>query len=282
MNAVPPVRYATLAYGESPAVYAQATMLMVSLVAYAPQPREFVVLTDHPDRFLWVREAVRILSIPASQLQSWAGPVSFSMRQKLGAAAWLSRAHAPLVFVDADVVASGPLDAVADGVRSGTRYMHKREFELGSNTRKGNVRLWRELQARNFGSFQFRQTDAMWNSGVLALPAGDERVLQDALSLYDAMASAGIRHFATEQLVAGAVLDRAGELREARQWFTHYWGNKNNFTREIDRRLASIHERGLTPEAAAREYAADPIRLPAEVRPGRIEKLKRYFRLFGS
>jgi len=273
-----PVRYATLAYGEDPAVYVQATMLMVSVLAYAPEPRELVVLTDRPDRFQWIRDAVRIQTVPASQLQSWTGPQPFSMRQKLAAAASLLRANEPLVFLDADVVASGPLKDLVEGVRAGTRYMHKREFELGSSTRKGNLRLWRELEHSQFGSFQFRPSDAMWNSGVLAIPSGDEPRLREALSLYDSMASAGIRHFATEQLVVGAVLERTGRLHEARQWFTHYWGNKANFTREIDRRLESLRGRGLTPEVAAREFSADPIRLPAEVRPGRIEKIRKWWR----
>jgi len=272
------VRYATLAYGASETVYLQATMLMVSLLAYAPEPRELVLLTDHPDRFEWLRDAVRIDAVERSQLTSWMGPSPFSMRQKLEAAASLMRPGAPLVFIDADVVAVKSLRQMAGELAAGARFMHKREFQLGSNTRRGNLRLWRDLERQKFGAFEFRAADAMWNSGVLGLPSGDAGLLRDALGLYDSMAAAGIRHFATEQLVVGAVLERAGRLLEARQWFTHYWGNKENFTREIDRRLASIRERGLTPEAAAEEYAVDPIRLPAEMRPGRIAKIRRWWR----
>ena len=273
-----PVRYATLAYGESDPVYAQAAMLIVSLLAYAPEPAERVVVTDHPGRFDWLRDVVHIETVPTSQLALWTGPAPFSMRQKLeAAAASLLRADAPLVFLDADVVANKPLDDLAEGLRAGGRYMHKREFELGSNWRRGNLQLWRELEGRTFGAFEFDPKDAMWNSGVLALPAGDQVLLQEALRLYDSLAAAGIRHFATEQLVVGTVLERAGRLREARPWFTHYWGNKRAFTLEIDRRLASIRDRGLTPAAAAREYALDPIGLPAEVRPGKIAKMKRWF-----
>jgi hypothetical protein len=271
------VRYATLAYGASEDLYRQTTMLMVSLLAHAPERRELVVLTDHPDRFDWLRTAVRIEAIEPSRLTSWIGPSPFSMRQKLEAAAALTRADAPLVFLDADVVAVASLREMTDELRAGARFMHKREFQLGSSTRKGNLRLWRDLERQQFGGFGFRPTDAMWNSGVLGLPSGDEGRIREALSLYDAMAAAGIRHFATEQLVVAAVLERAGHLREARQWFTHYWGNKESFSREIERRLGSIHERKLTPQAAAQEFLADPIRLPAEVRLGRVAKIRKWW-----
>ena len=53
MNASFPVRYLTLAYGENERVYDQASMLLLSLIAYAPAPRELVVVTDHPERFAW-------------------------------------------------------------------------------------------------------------------------------------------------------------------------------------------------------------------------------------
>ena len=47
------IRYATLAYGKDDAVYRQATMLVVSLLAHAPAPFEIVVVTNRPDRFAW-------------------------------------------------------------------------------------------------------------------------------------------------------------------------------------------------------------------------------------
>ncbi|CAN5700634.1 hypothetical protein BH18ACI5_BH18ACI5_18990 [soil metagenome] len=269
-------RYATLAYGDGDAVYKQASMLVISLLAHAPEPREFVVVTDRPERFDWLRDVARIETLAVSQLQSWTGPAPFSMRQKIEVAAFILSGSGPLVLVDADVIATRPLDDFISALNAGARYLHKREFELGSNTRSGNVRLWRELQARSFGRWQFRPADAMWNSGVIAVGPGDGALLREALALYDAMGAAGIRHFATEQLVVGVVLERAGNLHEAQEWLTHYWGNKRRFTEEIDRRLRRARETGMTPAAAAAELRAKPIQLPAEMRPGKIEKLRKW------
>jgi hypothetical protein len=270
------IRYATLAYGEGEAVYAQASMLVVSLLAHAPEPREVVVITDHPERLLWLQGAARVEPVTASQLRSWAGETRFSMRQKIEAAAFVLPGDAPLAMIDADVIATRPLDQFAQGLHSGTRYMHKREFELGSNTRTGNMRLWRELAATSFAGWQFVAADAMWNSGVIGIGPADGALLRRALTLYDAMDAAGIRHFATEQLVVGVVLARAGDLREAREWFTHYWGNKQRFTWEIEQRLRRAREAGMSPAAAAEEFRAQPIRLADEVRPGKLEKLRRW------
>ena len=270
------IRYATLAYGEAHAVYAQASMLVVSLLAHAPEPREIVILTDHPERFDWLRETARVEPITASRLQAWTGPAPFSMRQKIEAAAFMLTGNSPLAFIDADVIATQSLEEFATQLNDGVRYLHKREFELGTNKRTGNVRLWRQLQGKSFASWQFRPSDAMWNSGVIAVGAGDGGLLRQALGVYDAMDDHGIRHFATEQLVVGGVLERAGNLREARQWFTHYWGNKQLFTQEIEQRLRRARESGMTPAAAAAEFRLTPIDLPAEVRPRKLEKLRRW------
>lgn len=272
------VRYVTLAWGEADAVYGQATMLVLSLLAYAPTPREIVVLTDHPERFEWVRELVRVDTVTASQWRAWSGPAPFSMRQKLEAAAAMLPGSGALALIDADVVVVRPLDTFAAALAAGTRFMHKREFELGSNRRRGNRRLWHELRGRTFGAWRFRSDDAMWNSGVLAVPAADAHLIRDALALYDAMDAAGVRHFATEQLVAGAILGRAGRLAEAREWFTHYWGNKAAFTREIEARLDSARSRQLTPAETAAELRANPIALADEVRLRKWEKLRRWLR----
>ena len=92
----------------------------------------------------------------------------------------------------------------------------------------------------------------MWNSGVLAVPSADRGLLDEALALYDTLGAAGLRHFATEQLVEGVVLGRTGRLKPAEDWFVHYWGNKPGYDAEIARRLADAFIEGmLVKEAAA-------------------------------
>ena len=56
----------------------------------------------------------------------------------------------------------------------------------------------------------------------------------------------------------------------------HYWGNKAGYDAEISRRLADAFIEGLSVKEAAARYRAQPIDLPAEVRPTRIEKIARW------
>ena len=270
------VRYATLAYGANPVVHREATMLLVSLLAHAPQPYEVVVVTDHAERFSWFGELVRIRVLTPGELNTWRGDAPFSMRQKLEAARVVMPSEGALVFLDADTLAVADLSPLAHAMASGALLMHKREFALGTNRRRGNRQLWNELQGRAFGGWEFRAEDAMWNSGVLGLPVADRALLDHALSLYDTMAAAGVRHFATEQLVAGLVLERTGRLRPAEQWFTHYWGNKSGYDHDIAARLDAAHRAGMTPTALAAALRRDPITLPAEVRPTRFHKIRRW------
>jgi hypothetical protein len=276
MNSSIPVRYVTLAYGENESVYNQASMLLLSLIAYAPEPREFVVVSDHPERFAWFEQDVRVHAVTGEQLAAWRGRDPFSMRQKLEVARSLVPSSGALVLLDADTLVQRDLTPMVDALARGVLFLHKREFKLGYSRRRGNMALWKEINKRTYAGWYFRPGDAMWNSGVIALPVADAALLDQALQLYDAVAEAGIRHFATEQLVLGQVLGRTQRLREAMPWLVHYWGNKKAFDLEIGRRLAKARDAELRPAQAAEVLRNDPVDLPAEIRPGRLAKIRRW------
>jgi hypothetical protein len=274
------IRYVTLAYGEAPGVYRQSLMLLLSLVAHAPEPYELVVATDRPECYVWFGTRVEIEFLDFARLQAWKGPRPFSMRQKLELArasigtieSGLSRTP-PLatVLLDADVLAIKPLGPFVTRLQAGDLFMHKKEFVLSENRRAGNRRLWNTL--RKSRSFQFAHDDAMWNSGVIGVPAADRKLLDDAIDLYDRLGEEGLTHFATEQLVEGVIFGRTGRLKPAAEWFAHYWGNKPGYDAEIARRLADAFIEGMSVKEAAAIYREQPIELPLEVRRSRTEKL---------
>ena len=267
-----PVRYVTLAYGDAPGVYRQSLMLLLSLVAHAPEPYELVVATDRPASYVWFGTRVEIEYLDAARLDVWRGPRPFSMRQKLE----LIRAAAasfdgPVVLLDADVLARKPLEAFVASLHAGHLFMHRREYVLSQSRRRGNRQLWASLRGHGF-----HHDDSMWNSGVLAVPPADRGLLDEALSMYDTLGAAGVRHFATEQLVEGVVLGRTGRLMAADEWFAHYWGNKPGYDAEIARRLADAFIEGFSVKDAAAQYREKPIDLPVEMRPTRRQKLQRW------
>ena len=262
-------RYITMAYGDDPAVYRQSLMMLVTLVAHAPEPREIVVVTDHPERFVWFGTRIEIEYLEAARLAKWRGPNPFSMRQKLELArSSIVEGCREIVLLDADVLVRKPLGSFIERLRAGDLFMHKREYVLSETRRVGNRKLWMELKKRGF-----RTDDGMWNSGVLAIPSLESRLLDAALEMYDTLGAGGVRHFATEQLVEGVVLGRTGRLKPAEPWFIHYWGNKAGYDAELSRFLADAFLDGLSVKDAAARYLDEPIDLPPEVRPTRYEKL---------
>jgi hypothetical protein len=277
------VRYVTLAYGEAPGVYRQSLMLLLSLVAHAPEPYEFIVATDRPECYAWFGTRVEIEYLDVNRLEAWRGARPFSMRQKLELAraatptpeSGLSRTpSAATVLLDADVLAVKPLGPFVDRLRAGDLFMHKKEYVLSESRRRGNQQLWSAL--RSIRQFEFKPEDAMWNSGVLAIPTADRPLLDRSIELYDQLGEAGVRHFATEQLVEGVILGRTGRLRPADEWFAHYWGNKAGYDVEIARRLADAFIEGMSVRDAAARLRENPIDLPVEVRPGRAQKFAQW------
>jgi len=272
-------RYVTLAYGHAPGVYRQSVMLLVSLVAHAPEPYELLVATDRPDAYVWFGTHVEIEYLDTARLTSWRGGAAFSMRQKLELARLAADARrtpsaAATVLLDADVLAVRPLDAFVARLAAGEIFMHKHEYVLSQSRRAGNRKLWATLRSLPAapGDDLFREDDSMWNSGVLAVPAADRTSLDQALAMYDRLGAAGLRHFATEQLVEGVVLGRTGRLKAADEWFVHYWGNKPGYDAEIARRLADAFIEGMSVKDAAARYREHPIDLPVEARPSRGQK----------
>ncbi len=270
------VRYLTLAYGDAPGVYRQSLMLLLSLVTHAPEPYELVVATDRPECFVWFGTRVEIAYLDDALLAGWRGAEPFSMRQKLAVMRTAWPETGAIALLDSDVLAREDLAPFVEGLHAGHVFMHKHEYDLGRSARHGNRELWDQLRGRRFGEWEVREGDAMWNSGVLAAPAADRPLFDRALQLYDDMAAAGIRHFATEQLVEGVVLGRTERLRAADPWFVHYWGNKAGYDAEISRRLADVFIEGLSVKEAAARYREHPIDLPAEVRHTRVEKIARW------
>jgi hypothetical protein len=269
-------RYVTLAYGDQPGVYRQSVMLLVSLVAFAPEPYELVVATDRPECYVWFGTRVDIQFLDASLLRAWRGPEPFSMRQKLLLLRTAWPDEGAVALLDADVLARADLSPFVEGLRAGGLFMHKHEYTLSRSRRAGNRKLWKALRRTPIEGYTPSDEDAMWNSGVIAAPAGDRPRLDEAIALYDEMGRRGVRHFATEQLVEGIAFGRTGRLRAAEPWFTHYWGNKAGYDAEIARRLSEAFLEGMSVKQAAADYRARPLDLPVEVRPTRRAKLRRW------
>lgn len=269
-------RYVTLAYGDRPDVYRQSVMLLVSLVAFAPAPYELVVATDRPEYYVWFGTRVDIQFLDRTLLDAWRGPNPFSMRQKLMLLRTAWPDSGAIALLDADVLASADLTPFVEGLDGGALFMHKREYLPEETRRSGHRTLWKALRRTPLDGYTPSAGDAMWNSGVIAAPAADRALVDEAIALYEEMGRRGFRHFVAEQLAEGLVFGRTGRLREADAWFMHYWGNRPAYDAEIARRLSEAFLEGMSVKEAAAEYRRRPLELPAEVRLTRGEKIRRW------
>ena len=272
------VRYLTLACGDSDAVHSQATMLMLSLMAHAPEPRELVIVTDRPQRYDWLQRDVRIQTVCAAQLAEWRGSDPHALRQKLEVARVMMPSAGALVMLDPHTIVHRPLSEMVAGLADGCVYLHRREFQLGYSRRRANMALWNEISTRTFAGWYFRPGDAMWNTSVIGVPAAEAGLIDEAIRLYDAINEAGIRRSNIEQLVLGQVLGRKRRLHAACGWVRYYWHNRKAFDAEIARRLNAAHAVDMRPPHMAMALLRAPIDLPSEVRPRRLEKMAKWIR----
>jgi hypothetical protein len=265
-------RYVVIVFGEDGAPFRQATMLLVSLVAFAPPPREFVLVTDHPERFSWFAGTARVEPLSAASLDAWRGG-SEGWRHKLEVERALLPAQGALVLLDADTLAVRPLEPFVDALSGGSLFLHKQEYVLSESRRAGNRKLWEQVRGRSFNGWEIDERDAMWNAGVVACTSRDSGLIDRAIELHDRMAETVGRHLFLEQLATSSVFGRTGRLMPAMEFFAHYWGNKEGYDRELSARIAAWTAAGTSVPDAAASYRARPINLPVEVRPGKLQKI---------
>ena len=202
------VRYVTLAYGDAPGVYRQSLMLLVSLVAHAPEPYErggcdgsSRARTSGSARAS--KSSTRIRSL----LEAWQGSAAvFDAPEACRCFAPRGRSQGRIVLLDADVLARRNLTPFVDGARRRPTLHAQAGVPVRPHAPRGQPRgCGTSLSGRTFGAVENHATDdAMWNSGVIGL--GAPRIARSSTrrwQLYDAMGEAGVRHFATEQLVEG-------------------------------------------------------------------------------
>lgn len=268
----PGLCYAVIAFGDDEAPFRQATMLFVSLAAFAPRPFEMVAVTDHPERFAWFGDGVRAEPLDDAMLTAWRGGAA-GWRHKLEVERRLMPASGALVLLDADTLAIGPLDPFVGAMEDGALFLHRREYVLSQSRRAGNRKLWESVRGREFAGWRVSEADAMWNAGVVGLTARDAPLVDRALEFHDALQLTVGAHLFLEQLATSVVFGRTGRLAAASPYFAHYWGNKRGYDAALSERIEEWTARGSTLTDAAADYRVRPVDLPLEVRPGKLQKL---------
>lgn len=237
------------------------------------EPR-FVVVTDRPRRYAFVREHVDLLVPSVGQLVAWRGPHALFSRIKLEALAELLETRGPghVLCLDSDVYPLRDLDDLLDEVGRGQLYMHQQEYRWSRPKGPRLRRVWRHVGGKTYAGHAVTEATWMWNAGVQGFAWHHRDVLEKELAVYDALAADGLhrlRH-TTQQHAISLVMQQHGSLRSAEPWFAHYWRDKPGHMPAIRRRLATVFARGLDAPSAAAWLRDQPAPRPRR----RLERLR--------
>ncbi len=268
-------RYVLMTFGAEDFRYWQAHYAVLGLLAWAPRPCEIVMATDHPERFRWFGDALRIHALTPEQVRGdWIGPSGYFLRTLIKTCELgfrLAPAADVVVYTDTDTVARADLAPLVDAAAARRIELDRREYRLATRGRSGSKALWEQVRERDWAGVRVSETTDMWNTGVTALGRADAPLIDRALAATDAMLAAGIRHYLTEQIAMSAVLTADGRADEVNPpsrapLILHYWGNKDGWNAAIAGHLATIHHRGLSVAEAAAFVRDHPITLPPVVK----------------
>jgi hypothetical protein len=274
------LRFGLLAYGSSPRLHREAAAALLTVRAHRPPDTEIVVLTDRPDLYRWLADAIVVDALSAATLRAWRGPTDDRFRPKMEAARRLAAAgDADVVLIDADTMARAPLAPLAEHLAAGGLVLHKREYRVAQTNRRGDRALKHEVLGRTWGGAAAGDDTWMWNGGVLGSSKRHGGVFDAALAAFDQMRAVS-SHFALEQLAYSIVFPAYGPVVEAERWFTHYWANRHGFDRAIERFLSEALLERLDADAAAERLRDRPIVAPLDGRvPWWTKRLRRLLKI---
>ena len=168
-----------------------------------------MVATDHPERYRWFGDRVRLEPLTPGKIERWSGPQRSVWRVVLKAIAEIAQGpEGNVLYVDVDTLVRGPLDELFALLRSGVVFLGKRESRL-SQRRGDDRRLWNQVRGRTFLGFRIDERTGIWNSGVVAVGAQNLHLVEQSLELCDAMTAASSPRARVGRLPQGLVEHRS-------------------------------------------------------------------------
>jgi hypothetical protein len=260
-------RFVTLCLGDKSVYAARCQYAMLSVLAHCPADCEVAVVTDHPQRFAWMGDAVRVYTIDAATVRAWKGPYDYFFRTEIEVLRYfLDHEPANLVYLDSDVIVRKPLADFVAALENGAVFMHLPEEEVSTSRRGGVRRMWREVEGKTVDDITLRAPATMWNAGLMAVRWADRGLIERVARLTDGLMNQGARHWLVEQFSYGVVFNTTGRLQAGEPWMDHWWGNKPGYDAAIAEFLLDVRLLNLDLSAAVERFKASPIRLPMSVR----------------
>jgi hypothetical protein len=240
-----PTTFLFLAFGSNANNHAMGTFSILSLKKFAPANSRFVIYTDKPDCYKYLSSIAETRLLDEKKLIEWQGKHNFVWRIKLMAmldSAYKDAGH--LVYMDTDTFAMGNLDTMIEKLESGSCFMHVRESLLCEDKAANKRLMWKQTKDNIFGGMAVNDTTAMWNAGVVGVDQYSKiELINKALMSTDQMCEKNVERWLIEQLSLSQALSSTRKLEAADEWIAHYWGNKEDLTKNIHLFLSNLLQR---------------------------------------
>ena len=239
------------------------------------------VVTDAPDFYQHLADAVTVQVIDAATLKEWQGEFNFFWRAKIKAMEHVARQQpdVSLLYLDTDTFLHGPLPQLSQKLAAGTAFMHEAEGPLAGLTSKTERRMWQQVKDQPFGGVAIAAKHQMWNAGVVGIPATRNlEAIALALRICDDLSARQVTPRLIEQFALSVALTETYAMQEARPFIGHYWSTKDEWNTSIGAFLLESHlkQRTVAADLAALDtfdYQQLPVKKITRNTQHRLNKL---------
>lgn len=245
-----------LVFGDNVRNHFQACFSILSFLRHRPGLGIITVVTDAPDFYRHLTDYVAVLPVDAATLREWKGEFDFFWRIKIKALELVAATYpgTPLLYLDSDTFLHGSFEALQMALAAGQAFMHEPEGALAELSSKTERRMWQQVGGKSFGGVLLHERHAMWNAGVVGIPAqGATEAITLALRICDDLSRAGVTPRLIEQFALSVALQERFDLQSALPYIGHYWSNKTEWNEAI---ASFLLESQLKSRSVAEEIEA--------------------------
>ena len=223
-----------LVFGDEQLYYSQSYFSICTFLNQMDESDRIFVMTDSPDFYKRFEDRIEIILINQDQLIEWKGKHNYLFRTKIKAIQLISELHPdkPLLYLDSDTLLFADLKLLKEKLNYPV--MHIREGALPELKSKTIKTLWQKIKGRKFGNIAIQNSHAMWNAGVVGIPAyKGSHTTNLALNICDEILEENVGKWVVEQLSFSIALSENGNLNPVDGFIGHYWSNKDEWNEAI-------------------------------------------------
>lgn len=225
-----------LVFGNEQLYHSQAYFSICSFLSQIEASDRILVMTDAPNFYVRFGDKVQIIAIDQALIEAWKGEYNFVFRAKIKAIEYVCQLypHEPIMYLDSDTFLFNDLKLLNESTKN--PLMHTREGLLSGLKSKTIRKLWHTIKGREFEGIQITAKHAMWNAGVVGIPAEQGlKITNLVLQICDKILAEKVGKWVVEQFSFSIVMSENGNLQAAEPFIGHYWSNKEEWNEEIQK-----------------------------------------------